>query len=74
VLFRSELVKNPEIILEKADLLLVLTPWIHYKQYANSDKLRKFSGKIIIDPFKVLDKEFCKSLGIKYLTIGEQNN
>ena len=69
-----ELVKNPEIILEKADLLLVLTPWIHYKQYANSDKLRKFSGKIIIDPFKVLDKEFCKSLGIKYLTIGEQNN
>jgi UDPglucose 6-dehydrogenase len=51
-----EIVKNPEIILEKTDLLLVLTPWIDYMKYAKSDELRKFSGKVIIDPFKVLDK------------------
>jgi hypothetical protein len=69
-----EIVKNPEIILEKADILLVLTPWIHYKKYANSKELEKFSGKIIIDPFQVLDKEFCKSIGINYLTIGERSS
>ena len=68
-----ELVKNPEIILEKADILLVLTPWIHYKKYANSEELKKFSGKIIIDPYQVLDKEYCKSIGINYLTIGERS-
>lgn len=66
-----EMVKNPEIILKKADILLVLTPWINYKKYAKSDELKKFSGKIIIDPFQVLDREFCKSIGITYLTIGE---
>lgn len=65
------IVENPQIILEKADILLVLTPWIHYKKYAKSDELKKFSGKTIIDPFQILDKEFCKSIGIKYLTIGE---
>ena len=68
-----ELVKNPEIILEKADILLVLTPWVHYKKYANSEELKKFSGKIIIDPYQVLDKEYCKSIGINYLTIGERS-
>ena len=69
-----ELVKNPEIILEKADILLVLTPWIHYKKYAKSDELKKFSDKIIIDPFQVLDREFCESIGITYFTIGGQSS
>ena len=71
---KLELVNNPEIILEKADILLILTPWSNYKTYANSDVLSRFSGKIIIDPFQVLDKEFCKSIGVTYFAIGEPSS
>jgi len=71
---KLELVNNPEIILEKADVLLILTPWSNYKAYANSDVLSRFSGKIIIDPFQVLDKEFCKSIGVTYFAIGEPSS
>jgi hypothetical protein len=53
---------------------LILTPWSDYKAYARSDLLNRFSGKIIIDPFQVLDKEFCKLQRIEYLTIGQPSN
>jgi len=71
---KLKLVQNPEAILDKVDILLILTPWSDYKAYARSDLLNRFSGKIIIDPFQVLDKEFCKLQRIEYLTIGQPSN
>lgn len=35
------IVENPQVILDKADILLVLTPWIQYKKYAKSNELKK---------------------------------
>jgi hypothetical protein len=61
-------------MLPKIDILIILTPWAIYRKYFKSELINSMKGKIILDPYKVLSGDFCKSLDIKYFTLGEPFN
>jgi len=70
---RYQFADDPILMLSKIDVLIILTPWSTYRQYFNSELLNSMSKKIILDPYRVLSGEFCKSLDIQYVTLGENS-
>lgn len=44
----------PLAALEGADVLLVMTPWAHYRQYAAREIINRMAGKTIIDPYGLI--------------------
>ena len=40
-----------------ADALLILTPWPHYREIAPEDIAKTLAGKIVVDPYGVLDAQ-----------------
>jgi hypothetical protein len=61
-------------MLSKIDVLIILTPWALYRKYFKSELLNSMREKIILDPYKVLSGDFCKSLDIQYFTLGESSD
>ena len=61
---------SAENIFELVDLLLILTPWDEFKAFKNSVNLEFLKGKVILDPYGILDQDYCYKLGINYFTRG----
>jgi len=53
-----------------ADVLVVLTPWKQFSAVAPRDIASNLRGKIVIDPYRVLDYVACRDAGLRYLTLG----
>ena len=71
---RYQLTDDPISMLSKIDVLIILTPWALYRKYFKSELLNSMREKIILDPYKVLSGDFCKSLDIQYFTLGESSD
>ena len=54
-----------------ADALMVLTPWPLYREVAIPDIVSAMHGKVIIDPFAVLDGKQVVRAGVEYHTLGK---
>ena len=50
--------------------LLILTPWPAYKDIAPTDIAAKMPGKLVIDPYRVLDGDAVRAAGLGYVTLG----
>jgi UDPglucose 6-dehydrogenase len=61
---------DPVAALKGADALMILTPWGHYREIAPADIAKNLSGKIVLDPYAVLDPEKAAQAGLKYYTLG----
>lgn len=74
----SSVVNHPNLKESKSALevatgvnaLLIMTPWEEFKTIKPEDLARKMSGKIIIDPFRVLNGEECVAAGLDYFCLG----
>lgn len=55
---------------KQADVLMILTPWPEYKEYRPESILKLMNGKIIIDPYSVLDTSAISGMNINYYTLG----
>jgi len=53
-----------------ADVLMILTPWQEYKDIEPSMIAKAMTGKVVIDPYRVLDGEAVKKVGLEYYTLG----
>lgn len=53
-----------------ADALIIMTPWPQFKELAPADIAKRLRGKIVIDPFKCLDRAACRAAGLTHLTLG----
>jgi UDPglucose 6-dehydrogenase len=56
--------------LEGASALMILTPWPQYGQIAPGEIAAGLKGRVVIDPYAVLDAEAAAAAGLAYYTLG----
>ncbi len=62
-------VLSAEEAVKGVDALVIMTPWAEFKNLALST-LESMRGRLIIDPYQVLDTSLLENLGFQYLTLG----
>jgi UDPglucose 6-dehydrogenase len=55
-----------------AEALMILTPWPDYRRIAPTDIARSLRGKIVLDPYAVLDRKAAEAAGLVYYTLGRR--
>lgn len=53
-----------------ADVLAIMTPWPEFKEITADILVQKMNGRIVIDPYRLLDYEQVKAAGLDYFTLG----
>lgn len=53
-----------------ADALMILTPWPQYRTVSAADIARAMPGRVVIDPYRVLDPAAARDAGLEYYTLG----
>jgi UDPglucose 6-dehydrogenase len=61
---------SPLAAAEGADALLVMTPWSSYGSLPLPELKKLLRGRIIIDPYGILDERECRNLGFEYHRLG----
>jgi UDPglucose 6-dehydrogenase len=61
---------DPLRAIQGADALMILTPWAQYRQVAPLEIAQALSGKIVVDPYAVLDGAAAAKAGLAYYTLG----
>lgn len=69
---------GPEVIraqtpigaIEGADVLLIMTPWPQFKDISASQLADSMVGRVIIDPYRMLDRMELTAKGFTYVTLG----
>jgi UDPglucose 6-dehydrogenase len=64
---------DPVAMLGGADGLMILTAWPQYRAIAPADIARAMHGRIVIDPYRVFDKDRAMQAGLEYYTLGLQS-
>jgi UDPglucose 6-dehydrogenase len=57
-----------------ADALMILTPWPQYRQIAPGDIAKAMRGRIVLDPYRVLDRDAARKAGLELHTLGRAAN
>lgn len=55
---------------EGADVLVLATPWPEYRTLSLEDLASTMRGRVIIDPYRLLDGEQAVSIGFSHYTLG----
>jgi UDPglucose 6-dehydrogenase len=55
---------------EGADALVVMTPWKQFSALPPKQAAERLRGKVVIDPYAVLDAAACRKAGLQYHTLG----
>jgi UDPglucose 6-dehydrogenase len=53
-----------------ADALMILTPWPEYRAIAPDEIARHLKGRVVLDPYAVLDAAAAFAAGLRYYTLG----
>src|SRR5262249_6353631 len=61
---------EPLAAVTDADALMILTPWPQYKGIAPASIADAMRGKIVLDPYGVLDARAARAAGLEYHTLG----
>jgi UDPglucose 6-dehydrogenase len=67
---RAEGCPEPLEAAKGADALMILTPWPQYRSIAPSEVARRMAGRLLLDPYRVLDPEAAEAAGLRYYTLG----
>jgi UDPglucose 6-dehydrogenase len=52
------------------DALAIMTPWPQFRELACSDLARVMRGRLVLDPYRVLDAGKAKAAGLDHRTVG----
>jgi UDPglucose 6-dehydrogenase len=61
---------TPLDALAGADALMILTPWLEYRAIAADEIARHLKGRVVLDPYAVIDAEAAFAAGLQYYTLG----
>lgn len=61
---------SPLAAAEGADALVVMTPWPSYASLPVKEIQTLLRGRVIIDPYAILDEARCRDLGFEYHRLG----
>ena len=53
-----------------ADIVVIATPWPQYRELRPADLAAVMKGRIVLDPYRVLDGRVCAAAGLTYHTLG----
>jgi UDPglucose 6-dehydrogenase len=53
-----------------SDTLLIMTPWPQFRGLTSADLAGAMRGRVIVDPFRVLEAEVLRDAGFSYFTLG----
>ncbi|HEY4136779.1 MAG TPA: UDP binding domain-containing protein [Alphaproteobacteria bacterium] len=67
---RAVLAESALDALAGADALAILTPWPEYKAIAPAQIAAALRGRVVIDPYRVLDPAAAAAAGLEYHTLG----
>ncbi|HEV2263935.1 MAG TPA: nucleotide sugar dehydrogenase [Stellaceae bacterium] len=67
---RAETAGNAVAALAGADALMILTPWPEYREVAPTQIAAALPGRLVIDPYRVLDPNQAHAAGLTYFTLG----
>jgi UDPglucose 6-dehydrogenase len=51
---------------------MILTPWPDYRRIAPVEIARSLRGRIVLDPYAVLDRKAAEAAGLVYYTLGRR--
>lgn len=60
----------PSEVWHDADALVIMTPWPEYRDLDPADIADGMRGKVLIDPYGLLDRTACESAGLVYYRLG----
>jgi UDPglucose 6-dehydrogenase len=61
---------DPLVCAEGADALVIATPWPEYGELRIADLARVMAGRVVLDPFRLLDPNEVTGAGFEYHTLG----
>jgi UDPglucose 6-dehydrogenase len=61
---------TPIEALDGADALLVMTPWKLYAGISVAELKTRLRGRLVIDPYAILDEKSCRAAGLAYHRLG----
>ena len=53
-----------------SDAVLIMTPWPQFRSLRPADLAAAMSGRVVVDPFRVLEPEVARAAGLSYFTLG----
>ncbi len=53
-----------------ADAVCIMTPWPEFKKLAPAQLAQTMAGKVVIDPYRLLDRAQCVAAGLDHRTLG----
>lgn len=53
-----------------ADAVVIMTPWAQFRSLEPAAIASRLRGKIVLDPYAVLDRVACRAAGLEYHTLG----
>lgn len=53
-----------------ADVLAIMTPWPEFRTISAEMLSQNMTGRVVFDPYRMLDYELVKSAGLDYYTLG----
>jgi UDPglucose 6-dehydrogenase len=61
---------DPIATLMGTDALMILTAWPQYREIAPAMIARAMQGRVVLDPYRVLDRKLAIEAGLEYYTLG----
>ncbi|MEQ8394462.1 UDP binding domain-containing protein [Thalassobaculum sp.] len=61
---------DPIATVRGADALCIMTPWPAYRTIDPAELAAAMRGRIVIDPYRVLDPERARTAGLDWITLG----
>jgi UDPglucose 6-dehydrogenase len=55
---------------EGADALAIMTPWARFGKLDPVQIAGRLRGKLVLDPYAVLEAAACRAAGLEYHTVG----
>jgi UDPglucose 6-dehydrogenase len=52
------------------DALAIMTPWSEFRSLAPADLARAMRGRLVLDPYRVLDRKAASAAGLDHRTLG----
>ena len=53
-----------------ADALVIMTPWPEFRSLSCADIAKAMRGRLVLDPYRVLDRAAARDAGLDYRTLG----
>src|SRR5262249_40119602 len=65
---------SPPHAAHRVDAVMIMTPWPQFRELAPADLAKAMAGRIVIDPFRVLDGAAVQAAGLSHFVLGRAAN